>query len=175
MVSKWVSFLGAKVGYKCRRNGAIYLFQYLITSKLRNGKNTGCGEREYPGVYSQVNVAADWIDEQICLHSCYPPDSCDPDIIHPCARAVAQGGTGATMEEGDMEFTITVTMDTYPSEFGLILMHEETQTEMWYIGYNSWQDEESPIDNPLVIQETFRNLTGGIYHLVSKVSFLSEK
>ncbi|CAB9504561.1 Plasminogen (Fragment) [Seminavis robusta] len=123
----------------------------------------GCGLREYPGVYAQVDAVSDWIDEEICRNSCYPPDTCDPEITHPCADYV-QGG--AVHFDGPLEFTIEVTLDTYPSEFGSILSFYETGTELWFVPFGTYDNEQSPSDSLLVVEETFTDLPAGIYRLV---------
>lgn len=37
---------------------------------------SGCAEAGYPGVYSRISGVINWIDEQICKLSAYPPASC---------------------------------------------------------------------------------------------------
>ena len=127
----------------------------------------GCGEKSHPGVYSKVSAIADWIDEQICQNSCYPPDSCDPTQVHPCSLAPPGTSSEGSSLEGPVSVTITITMDTYPSEVAAIFEHVDTETELWYMGYGSFKDADSPITDPLVITQTISNLPAGVYHFVS--------
>lgn len=39
---------------------------------------TGCAEVGYPGVYARVSGVIDWINQQICNLSAFPPLSCPP-------------------------------------------------------------------------------------------------
>jgi len=43
----------------------------------------GCANPDYPGVYSRVSAAFDWISQEVCTRSKYPPAEfdCDPYII----------------------------------------------------------------------------------------------
>lgn len=125
----------------------------------------GCGEAEHPGVYSRVVSVNDWIQEQICRNSCYPPDTCDPELLHPCA-AVEQGPRATIDLNGQTSITIKVTMDTYPSEFAAIFTHYETGTELWYSAYDSYTDSSSVAENLLVVEQKINKLPAGIYHLL---------
>jgi Trypsin len=120
----------------------------------------GCGDINFPGVYAQVDPMADWIDEQICLNSCYPPDTCDPARVHPCSL-------GGGLPTGPVEIVLQVTFDTYPSEFGAILTHYQSDQELLYIPYDSYENDESPISDPLTVNLTVSNLPAGIFYLVS--------
>jgi hypothetical protein len=41
----------------------------------------GCGNPNFPGVYSRMSSAYDWIREQVCFKSMYPPAEFDCDSI----------------------------------------------------------------------------------------------
>jgi len=138
----------------------------LINSIYIIETGEGCGEKDHPGVYTEVAAVIDWIDETICKMSCYPPDTCDPSIVHPCSLA-PPGTSGPTVAlEGPVSLTVSIVLDTYPSEFAAIFTHVETSTELWYAGYGTWDDSDSPESEPLAVVETFSNLPAGIYHLV---------
>lgn len=69
---------------------------------------------------------------------------------------------------GPVEIVLEMTFDTYPSEFGAILTHYQSDQELLYIPYNTWEDDESPVDDPLTVERTVSNLPAGIYYLVSQ-------
>jgi len=59
---------------------------------LLNGLQVGitswtlaCGSKRYPDVYTRLAVAIDWIEQQICLLSKVPPDSCSNKVYYPTA------------------------------------------------------------------------------------------
>ena len=127
----------------------------------------GCGEREHPGVYSEVASAHDWIQDQICQHSCFPPASCDPAVTHPCANDPAALGPPAGADlSGTTRLSIQVTMDTYPSEFAVILKQMDTGSELWYVGYGTFDDNDSPANDLMVLEHEVADLPAGIYQLV---------
>ena len=123
----------------------------------------GCGDFGYPGIYARVSHYVDWIDEQICRNSCYPPADCDPAILHPCA-------TGETLPSGtgDAEFTIIVVFDSYPQEFAALLTNNDTKEELWFLPFDSISNDLSTADDMLVLKKEFKDLPGGTYHLVCK-------
>jgi Trypsin len=122
-----------------------------------------CGDSRFPGVYAQVSVVADWIAEEICKNSCYPPDMCDPDVTHPCSL-------GNVELNGPVELTLSITFDMFPSELGAIVTHYDSYQELLYIPYNNWEDPESPSSEPFTFETKFENLPAGIYHFVSRQS-----
>jgi Trypsin len=122
-----------------------------------------CGDSRFPGVYAQVNVVADWIDEEVCKNSCYPPATCNPDVLHACASAPVD-------LNGPVELTIFITFDMFPSEFGAIVTHYDSYQEILYLPYNNWEDPENPSGEPMTFEKTLPNLPAGIYHIVSQES-----
>jgi hypothetical protein len=136
----------------------------------------GCGQADRPGVYSRISAVADWIDQEICRMSCFPPEGCDPNVVHPCANRQQQNGIiSSAMEQGDLSLQVRVTVDDYPSEVGIILEYLgdnnnatdadlllSRATELWYYPYGSY----SRVDDGSVIEKTFNNLMAGIYRFV---------
>lgn len=122
----------------------------------------GCGVREFPGVYAQVDVVADWIEEEICRNSCYPPDTCDPEIRHPCADIMKNAETDTTTIETNVNFTIKVAFDSYPSEVGFMLTNVNNSKQVWIAQYGTFSGRSGE-----KVKKAFSGLPSGIYHLVS--------
>jgi hypothetical protein len=68
----------------------------------------GCGQKEFPGVYSRISGAADWINARICELSDNPPDF--------CVDMQAPGPVG-----GAVRVQMTLTLDEWPQEVGLLV------------------------------------------------------
>lgn len=118
----------------------------------------GCGLPQYPGVYARVSHASDWIDDQICRLSCYPPSNCDPDILHPCAKS---------KDDGPLALTLYILHDQFPDETAFFFNNEDTDEEYIYQHYNTHENHhEQPDAEPILIEETFTGLYGGTYHFL---------
>lgn len=134
----------------------------------------GCGTG-YPGVYSRVSTVVDWIDEEICKNSCFPPDTCDASLVHPCANSTSpidssNGPVEPATEAGSVSIKISITMDDFPGEVGAIFeevnVNSNSTTELWYMGYGTYSRYDVPDYGNLVVNKTFEHLSGGIYHLI---------
>ena len=93
---------------------------------------------ETPGVYAQVDAYIDWIDEQICKYSCFPPDTCDPAMSE--AECEEDPFPGAFPSDGQM--MINVFTDEYPQETSWLLEAYDATTDSWnFEGAGTFESE----------------------------------
>jgi len=95
----------------------------------------GCGEANYPGVYTRISGVLDWVNEQICEHSAY--SNCDNQqggSSQGGGGSNSQGGGGGSQQavsQGTKSIQIRIRYDRYPEENGWVLMNLDSQTEIY--------------------------------------------
>jgi secreted trypsin-like serine protease len=124
----------------------------------------GCGEYEFPGVYTRISPYVEWIKEQVCRLSCFPPADCDPTMLHPCATEEP-----APPSTGEVDFTIKIVFDSYPEEFAALLTNNDTAEDLWFLPYDSISNELSTAEDMLTLEKKFEGLPEGTYHLVRMI------
>lgn len=122
----------------------------------------GCGETDYPGVYSRVSAVADWVADEICRNSCFPPASCHPMIRHPCAGSSENFSLyGAP----SLLLKVRVAADAYPAEVSILFKHMGTGQELWFVGYDSGPNDKFSSGNTFVFERIFANVPPGQFYL----------
>lgn len=126
----------------------------LICFPLFSNLGEGCGAADFPDVYSRISAAHEWIQDQICRWSCYPPSTCSADIINECAKP---------QTPGQVNLTLRVVHDNYPVETAIVWEHLESATELFYQDFDT-QDGTS--DETVTVESSITNGRGGTYHLL---------
>ena len=119
------------------------------------------------GVYTRISGVVEWIEDEICRNSCFPPSTCHPMILHPCARSGTNTDTAAVITGGvplPIMIKVTVAADAYPAETSIELKHMGTGKELWYVGYDSSPNDK--FSNTLsLFERTFVNVPPGEIYL----------
>ena len=115
----------------------------------------GCGSVDFPGVFARVSAVHDWIQDQICRWSCYPPSTCSPDIINDCAKP---------QTIGQVNLTLRVVHDSYPAETAIVWEHYETATELFFQDYETHDAQN--VNETIIAEQNITNGRNGTYHLL---------
>lgn len=86
----------------------------------------GCGDEDFPGVYSRVSYSAEWIDYIVCNNSKNPPSDFDcetasnftPPTRPPVEQPTLPPVPAPLSPEDTINATITIEMDSYPTDIG---------------------------------------------------------
>jgi trypsin len=85
----------------------------------------GCAQAQYPGVYSRVSGALDWIESSACEMSSASPCFCTDSCGTSTGTTQPQQPTSAPIA-GDNEVVVTVRHDDYPLETGWTLTDDSS-------------------------------------------------
>ena len=118
----------------------------------------GCGLLDFPGVYSRVSAVVDWIDDEICRNSCYPPSHCDPHIRHSCAVS-SPYDTG--LFTGPVSLTLKIQFDDFPGEVAISIVHYDKSQEVFFRNFGDLSFLEDS-----TYTETLNNIPAGVYQLI---------
>jgi Trypsin len=125
----------------------------------------GCAEPNYFGANTRVSAAYDWIHQQVCRLSSYPPSTCHKaemtSVINriPINQHTLQPSTTQTPNTGAITLTVTVKHDTYPRETSWDLIHLDSWVQMYWQPYNSVKTPYT------IVHRVFTDLPGGMYQL----------
>lgn len=80
----------------------------------------GCARANYNGVYARVSSVTEWIEDQICKLSAYPPEG--------CPTQPANGGIGV----GNGEIKVSIKYDNYAKETAWSLVHDDSGEQLHF-------------------------------------------
>ena len=110
----------------------------------------GCARIESPGVYSRTSTSYDWIHQQFCNMSQFPPPACfiDTSVFTETTATISRGTGSEIQEEFDTSGTSSIvssnTVDTNPSSESNSLANTETTYSLRLdIQYDSYPQEIS--------------------------------
>jgi hypothetical protein len=125
---------------RLKNNSHVVLFAFAHTTVQQQG--VGCA-RGYPGVYSRISGAYDWIQEQICTLSQNPPPHCG-------------GKTTSNNLSGDIRIRIDIRHDDYPADTGWQLRGDKSKTVVT-------RSEIGSVKKERTLVSTFVDLQPGTY------------
>jgi nitrate reductase NapE component len=109
----------------------------------------GCGEENYAGVNARVSGAIDWIQDQVCSLSSYPPEHLCGDDTTP----------NPTMPSGLGAMTVQILYDDYPGEVAWRITHQDSNTQFYF------QPFEEATEQMTLVEHYFDRLPPGRYIL----------
>ena len=118
----------------------------------------------------------EWIQQQICRWSCFPPPSCQEDeaLARIVNRCFHPNSNDPISNPHRVNLTLTIVHDQFPAETAILWEHMESATQLLFQNYedqpatipSNHTDEGSGDHDPIVVNITKRNQPNGTYHLL---------